>query len=139
MGGIRRHLSFANVMAAIAVFVALGGGAIAATQSKSGGKTKPRWAVVKANGDLVRGRGAVSAKQLFTPDFDGAYQVTFNRRVTNCALIATIGRVNSAPKNPDPGEIGVAYRDGRADSVFVKTRDSGGVAEDQSFHLAVLC
>jgi hypothetical protein len=135
---IRSHLSFANVMATIAVFMALGGGAIAATQSKSA-RTTPRWAVVNANGDLIRGRGATTSKQLFAPDKLGSYQVTFNRNVTDCGLVATIGRVYSGPRNPERGEIGVAYRNGRADSVYVKTRQSDGQEANQSFHLAVLC
>lgn len=33
MTNIRRHLTFANAIAAIALFVALGGGAVAAIQS----------------------------------------------------------------------------------------------------------
>jgi hypothetical protein len=135
---IRSHLSFANVMATIAVFVALGGGAIAATQSKSA-KTKPRWAVVNASGDLVRGRGATRAKQLFGPQVLGSYQVKFNRNLTGCGLVATLGRVNSAPLDPEPGEVGVAYRNGHADSVYVKTRRSDGEHANRSFHLAVLC
>ena len=138
MRHVRRHITYANVLATIAVFIALGGGAVAAIQSKSA-KSHPRWAVVNAQGDLVRGKGAVSAKQLFTPGVSGSYQVTFNRRITDCGFSATIGRVNSADRDPDPGEIGVAYRNGNARSVYVKTRDSDGFGADRSFHLSVLC
>ena len=53
MTNIRRHLTFANAIAAIALFVALGGGAVAAIQSKSSAP-KPRWAVVDTHGHLVR-------------------------------------------------------------------------------------
>jgi hypothetical protein len=138
MDRIRGQLTFANVIATIAVFIALGGGAVAAIQSKSS-RPHARWAVVNDNGNLVRGAGAVTAKQLFTPATRGSYQVTFNRRVKGCALTATIGRVNSASREPDPGEIGVAYRHGNSKSVYVKTRDSDGTEADRSFHLAVLC
>ncbi|HEY7152052.1 MAG TPA: hypothetical protein VH391_10260 [Solirubrobacterales bacterium] len=138
MPRIRNHLTYANLMATIAVFIALGGGAIAAIHLK-GSKARPRWAVVDAHGHLVSDKGAVSAKQLFTPNVHGSYQVTFNRNVKGCALEATIGRVNSANRDPDPGEIGVAYRNGHANSVYVKTRDSAGAEANRSFHLAVLC
>ena len=138
MTNIRRHLTFANTIAAIALFVALGGGAVAAIQSKSSAP-KPRWAVVDTHGHLVRGSGAVSATQLFTPNVRGSYQVKFNRRVTDCALEATIGRTNSAAAEPAAGEIGVAYRHGDSRAVYVKTRDSSGAPRDQSFHLVVLC
>jgi hypothetical protein len=138
MHRIRQHLTYANVLATIAVFIALGGGAVAAIHFKSS-RSHPRWAVVNDNGTLVRGSGAVSAKQLFTPGTRGSYQVTFNRRVKGCALTATIGRVNSASFNPAPGEIGVAYRHGNSKSVYVKTRDSSGSEADRSFHLSVLC
>jgi hypothetical protein len=135
---LRGRLTYANVMATIAIFIALGGGAIAATRSKSR-RSHPRWAVVSAHGSLVRGGGAVKAKQLFTPDTLGSYQVTFNRNVTGCGLIATIGRKNSANRNPTPGEIGVAYRNGSPRSVYVKTLASDGLQANRSFHLAVLC
>ncbi len=139
MRRIRDHLTYANVLATIAVFIVLGGGAVAAIHSKSG-RSHPRWAVVSAHGNLVRGSGAVRAKQLFVGRGTlGAYQVTFNRSVTHCGLIATIGRTNAADRNPDPGEIGVAYRHGSRRSVFVKTRASSGDEANRSFHLAVLC
>jgi hypothetical protein len=139
MRRIRDHLTYANALATIAVFIVLGGGAIAAIQSKSG-RSHPRWAVVSTHGNLVRGNGAVRAKQLFVSGGTlGAYQVTFNRNVRHCGLIATIGRTNAANLNPDPGEIGVAYRHGSRKSVFVKTRASNGDEADRSFHLAVLC
>ncbi len=138
MHHIRRHLTYANVLATIAVFMALGGGAVAAIHSKSS-KSRPLWAVVSADGSLIRQHGAVSARQLFRPGKLGSYQVTLNRNVTGCAFTATIGRVNSAPKNPQPGEIGVAYRNGSSKSVYVKTRASDGAEADRSFHLAVLC
>ncbi len=129
-------------MAAIAVFIALGGGAYAASGLpglRAGKGAKSLWAVVSANGNLVRRSRAVSAKHLFTPDVQGSYQVVFNRKVTNCALIATLGRTNSAPLNPEAGEIGVAYRNKTPKGVYVKTRDSGGSDADRSFHLAVIC
>ncbi len=95
--------------------------------------------MLDSHGHLIRGSGAVSAKQLFTPSVPGSYQVIFNRRVTGCVLDATIGRTNSANLDPRAGKIGEAYRHGDSHGVYVKTRDSAGVEKDQSFHLAVLC
>jgi hypothetical protein len=136
---ICRHLTYGNALATIALFIALGGGAIAAIHSKSQ-KSHPRWAVVSANGNLVRGAGAVSAKQLFTNRGTlGSYQVTFKRNVSRCGLVATLGRTNSASFDPRAGEIGVAYRHGSRKSVYVKTRASDGAEANRSFHLAVLC
>ncbi len=69
----------------------------------------------------------------------GSYQVTFDRDVTSCALLATLGRTDVQNLDPDPGEIGTAYRNGNPDAVYVKTRDSTGTSADASFHLAVFC
>ncbi len=176
-GRLREKLTYANVMATVAVFITLGGGAYAASHleknsvgaeqlkngSVNGAKVKNGslgnvdfafgqlsarpvrrpakglWAVVGANGSLVRGSRVVSTKHLFTPGIQGSYQVVFNRNVTKCALIATLGRTNSAPLDPSPGEIGVAYRHGASKGVYVKTLDSNGTEADRSFHLAALC
>jgi hypothetical protein len=45
MGGVRRHLSYANVMATVAVFIALGGGAYALTRGEVKSKHIARDAV----------------------------------------------------------------------------------------------
>ncbi len=50
--GLRGHLSYANVMASIAVFVALGGGAYAATSSFVAGNGTIRGCVSKHGGTL---------------------------------------------------------------------------------------
>jgi hypothetical protein len=140
MRRIRSHLTFANVMAMVAVFVVLGGGAIAAIDSnKRAKKSHPRWAVVSADGDLVRGKGVKSASRLFGDPVLGSYQVTFKRNIRRCGIVATIGRTNAADLDPDPGEIGVAYRNGKRKAAYVKTRGSDGAGANRSFHLAVFC
>ena len=96
------------------------------------------WAVVGSDGSLVRGTPGATAAQLFKP-INGAYEVAFGTDVTECVLIATLGRTDAQDANPDPGEIGTAYRNGDPDAVFVKTYDSTGAAADRSFHLSVLC
>lgn len=97
------------------------------------------WAVVDVAGGLVHGSHVAATTKLFSGTVAGAYQVTFDRDVTGCALIATLGRIDSQALNPDAGEIGTAYRNGSPDAVFVKTYDSTGTAADESFHLAVFC
>ena len=107
-------------------------------QGPGGEPATALFAVVAADGTLVRGSGVTAAGR--PAGFPvGAYQVAFNQDVTNCALIATIGRIDSQPFNPDEGEIGTAYRDGAANAVFVKTRGSAGAEANRSFHLAVFC
>jgi hypothetical protein len=164
----RGRPSSAILVAIVALVVALGGSAVAevATTSKLSKKEKKQikkiarkqakkldkkieltpgdpasklWAVVDTDGSLVRGSGGATSAQLFKPTVDGAYEVDFGQDVTDCALIAALGRVDAADSNPAPGEIGVAYRNGNAQATFVKTLDSGGSEADQSFHLAVFC
>jgi hypothetical protein len=92
------------------------------------------WAVVESNGALSRGEGTTSSSRLGT----GRYQVLFNRAVSNCAYVATLGRTGSS--NPPAGEIGVATLPGSAgNGVAVRTRASGGGLADRPFHLVVNC
>ena len=180
MRRLRSHLSYANVMATVAVFVALGGGAYAVSsvpdnsvgtkQLKNSAVTTvklangaltatkvknhsllaedfkagqlpgpPLWAVVAASGAEVRGSHVTAVTKLFSGVTAGSYQVTFDRDVASCALLATLGRTDAQNLDPDPGEIGTAYRNGNPDAVYVKTRDSTGTSADASFHLAVFC
>jgi hypothetical protein len=92
------------------------------------------FAVVDANGTLVRGRRAASAARLAT----GAYEVVFRRDVRKCAYLGTIGLSGSAGSSL-PGEITVVGRAGNNRGVFVTTHSSGGASADLGFHLAVLC
>ncbi|MGE5764303.1 MAG: hypothetical protein ACM3ZF_10630 [Mycobacterium leprae] len=67
----------------------------------------------------------------------GFYQVIFNRNVSNCAYVATIG--DQANGQQPPGEITVATRAGNNNGVFVSTHNSAGGAADLDFHLVVIC
>jgi hypothetical protein len=92
------------------------------------------FAVVNANGTLARGFRAVSSSKLTT----GRYQVIFNRDVSRCAFVATIGLSGSVGA-ATPGEITVVGRAGNPNGVFVTTHNSGGAFADNGFHLAVHC
>ncbi|MFV2102870.1 hypothetical protein [Micromonospora sp. LOL_024] len=91
------------------------------------------FAVVNADGSLVRGLGAATANRLRT----GMYQVVFDQDVTAASFVGTVGLTSSSGLAP-AGQIAVAGRTGIRNAVFVTTFDGAGVAADRPFHLAVL-
>ncbi|MEU7981620.1 hypothetical protein AB0B63_24210 [Micromonospora sp. NPDC049081] len=91
------------------------------------------YAVVHANGILVRGLGAASATRLAP----GMYQVVFDQDVSRAGYVGTIGLAGSAGLAP-PGGISVVGRTGIPNGVFVKTFAIDGSVSDRPFHLAVL-
>lgn len=145
--------SFAAILAVIAALLVAGlGSAVAATLitsamikdhtiknvdlsgevSKSLGQL---WAVVNADGSLARDRGAKSAASL---GVDGQYEVVFNRNVSACAYVATLG--DATASTGAVGVVTVAPRDGNANAVFVQTFDVlTGLEANLPFHLAVFC
>ena len=90
------------------------------------------WAVVDANGNLIRDLGAIASNRLNA----GVYEVRFNRTVTRCAYVATIGLPGQG--NPPPGEISVASSP-NPNGVRVDTANNAGAPADLPFHLAVHC
>ncbi|MEU7710812.1 hypothetical protein ACGF5H_19845 [Micromonospora chalcea] len=90
------------------------------------------FAVVDANGTLVRGLGATSATRLAA----GMYQVAFDQDVAAAAYVGTVGPGKPGGLAPQ-GVITVAPRSGIANAVFVETHGTSGHA-DRPFHLAVL-
>jgi hypothetical protein len=109
-------------------------------EAGAGGETGPPpttlWAVVSNKGVLVRGgAGTLSATALLEL---GAYEVVFNRDVSDCAYIATVGSAEAG--STSAGMIAVATRLGNPDAVFVETfGEKGKPTGSQSFHLAVFC
>ena len=107
-------------------------------------RKKVLWAVVRRDGTLARGKGALSATQ-FGVD-SGTYGVRFDRDdVTRCVYTATIGlsAVQDSPTGTSPpGEITVAplsEASGAPNGVFVSTHNSTGTTESRAFHLALNC
>ncbi|TCB90965.1 hypothetical protein E0H26_26085 [Micromonospora zingiberis] len=90
------------------------------------------FAVVNAQGVLVRGLGAATANRLGT----GMYQVVFDQDVTGASCVGTVGLAGSNGLAP-AGQITVAGRTGIPNAIFVTTHDSAGVSADRPFHLAV--
>lgn len=95
-----------------------------------------RWAVVNQNGTLGRGKGAVSSGYA-TPGVLGSYRVVFNKDVSQCMFVATLG--TSFPSTPASGEIAVAPDVADVRAVHVATRNSSGTATNRPFHLFVGC
>jgi hypothetical protein len=103
------------------------------------------WAVVSAgNGvtpaSIARGRHAVSANRFA----QGIEEVKFDRDVSNCAYVATLGSSSAAvsPGFYTPTSTSVTPVSGAPDTVFVSTAyQSGGFPTglDASFHLIVAC
>jgi hypothetical protein len=92
------------------------------------------WAVVEDDSTLVRGKRVTSVIEVNV----GRTVVRFDRSVSGCAYIATLGSPGSSGTG-QPGEINVVGEGGNVNGVWVSTRDSTGVFADRSFHLAVHC
>lgn len=104
------------------------------------------FAVVKADGELVRGLGAASSGKTSpgptttrpnAPNIPGQYEVTFDRDVSNCTYIATIACGNTS--GCTPGVITVVGRESNPKGVFIMTYDIEGVGSDFGFHLIIHC
>ena len=92
-----------------------------------------RWAVVNQNGTLARGKGATASAYAY-PGVLGAYRVVFDKNVSQCLYLATLG--TEYPSTPASGEIAVAPD---VADVHVVTRTSAGVATNRPFHLPIGC
>ena len=91
----------------------------------------PRWAVVLADGELVRSRGVTSVDRTGP----GAYRVTFTGDLSECAFTAS-------QIQPDPsliGFTGLSIDTGTARVLLVQTATRDGVAADRNFTVQVTC
>jgi hypothetical protein len=161
---IQDKLSYANVTASLALFLALGGAAVYAAGEIGAGDIKDdavrsrhikdrqvrqaelavplrhRWAVVYADETdptIARGRGAVGLNRLG----DGEYEVKFDRRVNDCSPSATqmnYGGILSvvARTNSDEGMPSPGFGD---DEVYVATIDNNAQTTDINFSVQVFC
>lgn len=98
-------------------------------------------AVVRANGTLVRGRGAGAANRIN----EGSYSVDFGRNVTQCAFLAGVslpdGYVSLSHEVPTVLKAGASNSVTGRVLVTASGQSSTGsvVARDSDFHLLVLC
>ena len=99
---------------------------------KVDGKDAPLWAVINLNGTTARGFGVTSSENASA----GNYVVTFNRNVSKCAYVASLG---DGAGNTFQGEVSATNNVVDANAVGVATDNSSGVGTDKAFHLAVFC
>jgi hypothetical protein len=96
------------------------------------------WAVIADDGTLLRGEGTVSASRT-NP---GSYILTFDRAVTDCAVIGTVGGVAENVTVP-PGVLSTENgfnSTGSHATVIVNTFPLASTAPtDENFHVALLC
>jgi hypothetical protein len=96
------------------------------------GESQP-FALVAGNGQLVRGRGVVSAARLSA----GSYHVIFERDVSACVYTATIGGRGGVP--PEPRFI-TTDLGGSMKTVVVEIWGADArTRADMSFHLVARC
>jgi hypothetical protein len=94
-----------------------------------------RYAVVNANGQVVRGRDISSVARTG----DGRYQVIFNADIRNCAYFATIGDPSAAGP-PQNSQVSVSSLASNVNGVAVRTENGNNSAEaNRPFHLIVMC
>jgi hypothetical protein len=99
------------------------------------------WAVVTAGGALVRGSGVVGVTGGSSAGVL-PFRVQFNRDVTNCAAVATLGIPGAPPlggPNDQPGQVFTAHESFYTDRFDVTTYDANGSQSYRSFTIAVFC
>jgi len=69
----------------------------------------------------------------------GRYNVTFNKRVDECAFSATLGSADSDSTQPPPGMITVARASATRQGVLIWTYNAHGDLTDRAFHLSLQC
>ena len=120
---LRPHLSYANVMATIAVFVALGGSAWAA----SGAASVTMSGSVASDGNVI-GQGDLTR---VTHGTAGIYNVTFPRSLTNCEVVTTV-------RGAAPGYSTATTRP-KSPRAIVSTFDQAGTLQDRAFYVVANC
>lgn len=156
---MRPHLSYANVIATLALFVALGGSSYAAlklprnsvgsaqirsgaVQSRhlaagvksaigaaGGGGSKVFFASVGAGGKAARGNATGAALE-----GTGHYEVAFPQSVATCSFAASLGATDAS--EVPAGRITVHQDE---DRVGVQTYDAAGSPASLPFHVIVAC
>lgn len=93
---------------------------------------KDSFAVVSANGQVVRGRAGAFQ---YAP---GRYEVSFPFDVSHCGYTATIGDTSNGLVYA-PGLVFTAGGHSSSDGVYVETRDLNGILANYPFHLNLTC
>ncbi len=100
---------------------------------------RPLWANVHQDGTLDDGEGVLSAQKVTSANFPAiSYRVTFDRDVSRCSYIATVG--HTGPGNPGTGSNEVQANGAvNSNEVNVIIADTHGTAIERPFHLVVVC
>jgi hypothetical protein len=103
-------------------------------QGPAGASGSSLWAVINPTGTLARGAGVLSVSHTAT----GYYRIQFNKNITACAWLATVGSATSVTSF---AFIETELQSGTTDTVHVEVRDTAdaNIAVDRGFHLAVFC
>ncbi|MEP6600836.1 MAG: hypothetical protein ABJB49_03400 [Nitrospirota bacterium] len=93
----------------------------------------PLFALIASDGQLVRGRGVVSAAKVAM----GSYTVSFDRDVSSCVYAATVGGRGGVPPEPRfiTTDLGGSMKTVLVEAWSVDARSHA----DTTFHLVVRC
>lgn len=100
------------------------------TAAHTFGVPGPLFALVAANGSLIRGN-AVSSQKFGT----GQYEVIFGRNIADCVYTASVGDPGSLI--PAAGMAATAPRAANVNGTFIATYNGTGAAADRVFYLSV--
>jgi hypothetical protein len=92
------------------------------------------WAVINQDGTVARQHGGAAGT--FREDI-GTYDVFFNRDVSNCAYVASLGGADAG--TPPDGSVGVTNVVDLNNALYIKVRNSAGNNANLPFHVAVFC
>ena len=92
------------------------------------------FAVLNADGTLLRGRAVASVAKLGT----GVYDVRFTRNISKCAWTGTVGR-GGFSGSTGPAQITITGRAATTNGLFVTTFNGAGTSTDEPFAAVVLC
>ena len=108
----------------------------AATADKATTALNVMTAVIRSDGTLnpdATSLGAVSSQRLGT----GTYQVNFNRDVTSCSFLTSMGGLTFG--TPGRGFTASVKRAGSPSGLFIQTADAANTVTDANFVVAVIC
>jgi hypothetical protein len=94
--------------------------------------------VIEANGTKNRGLHVVSSTKLSGLN-GGTYEVIFDRTVSGCAYVASVGTTGNGGSIGLPVQITTATRAGNPNGVFLFIHNQNGSTIDEPFHLTVFC
>lgn len=96
------------------------------------------WAVMNADGTILRSSGGNTNTTQTLKLSTGVYQVAFRRNLSACSWNGTIG-FGTFSGSTSASHISVTGRAGNTSAVFVQTFDNSGASADLPFIIQILC